>query len=40
MKQSELPEEEVNRMMEFALYCAFNHPELLTEWGEYKRSKE
>ena len=39
MKQSELPEEEVERMMDFALYCAFHHPYLLSEWGEYRSKK-
>lgn len=27
-------ETETIRMMEFALFCASNHPELLEEWGK------
>ena len=39
MNQSELPEGVVERMIDFALYCAFYHPELLSEWENYRRNK-
>jgi hypothetical protein len=26
-----------DRMTDFAIYCSFHHPELLAEWGEYRR---
>jgi hypothetical protein len=36
----DLPEDEQERMMDFALYCSFHHPELLVEWGDYRRKNK
>jgi len=35
-----LSEDEQERMMDFALYVSFHHPELLSEWGEYRRKNK